>query len=110
MKLALRRVGSSDNHTDHSTKLLPVVPFWTHTNSMMGARYLTKRHLIHLGFAPESRNRHLASLFGIDLTSYKTALKLRGVKDNESKVSDDSLKSSKKADEGLSSVYPSTHG
>jgi hypothetical protein len=32
MKLALRRVGSSDNRSDHHfTKLLPVVPFWTHT-------------------------------------------------------------------------------
>jgi hypothetical protein len=28
MKLALRRVGSSDNQSDHFTKLLPLVPFW----------------------------------------------------------------------------------
>jgi hypothetical protein len=109
MKLALRHVGSSNNHSDHFTKLLPIVPFWTHTNAMMGARYLTKRHLTHLGFAHESRNRHLAYLFGIDLTSYKTTLKLRGMKDNESKESDESLES-KKTDEGLSSVYPSTRG
>jgi hypothetical protein len=48
MKLALRRVGSSDNRSDHFTKLLPIVPFWTHTNNMMGAQYLTKRHLVRL--------------------------------------------------------------
>jgi hypothetical protein len=59
----LRRVVSSDNCcSDHFTKLLPVIPFWTHTTSaMMGARYLVKCHLVHLGFDPAPRN-HLASL------------------------------------------------
>jgi hypothetical protein len=90
MKLALRRVGSSDNRSDHFTKLLPVVPFWTHTNAMMGARFLTKRHVGLLGFQLVSRNRHLAPLFGLDLSSYqpvKSAQKLRGMKDDVSKAS-----------------------
>jgi hypothetical protein len=53
LKLALRRrvVGSNDNRSDHFTKLLPLIPFWTHTNAMMDARFLTKRHLSALGFA-----------------------------------------------------------
>jgi hypothetical protein len=50
MKLALRRVGSSDNRSNHFTKLLLVIPFWTHTNAMMGAHFITKNRLVHLGF------------------------------------------------------------
>jgi len=106
MKLALRSVGSSDNQSDHFTKLLLLVPFWTHTtNALMGARFLTKSHLALLGFAVVSRNRHFASIFGIELS----ALKLEGMKGNELKKSFESLESKKK-DEGLSSVYPSTAG
>ena len=73
MKLALRRVGSSDNCSDHFTKLLPLVPFWTHTYAMMGARHLTRRHLGDLGFDPVPHNRHLSSLFGVALSSPKNA-------------------------------------
>jgi hypothetical protein len=79
MKLTLRRVGSNDNSSDHFTKLLSLLPFWNHTNSMMGACFLTKHHVGHLGFALASHNRHLTSLFGIELSAHK----LRGVKDNE---------------------------
>ena len=54
MKLTLRRVGSSDNRSDPFTKLLPLVPFWTHTDAMMGARHLSQRHLIDvLSFDPK---------------------------------------------------------
>ena len=82
LKLALRRVGSSDNRSDHFTKLLPVVPFWIHTNAMMGARFLTKRHVGLLAFKLVSQNQHLALLFGLELSSYQPiqpAQKLRGV-------------------------------
>jgi hypothetical protein len=103
MKLALRRVGSNDNHSDHFTKLLPLMPFWTHTNSMMSARFLTKHHVGHLGFALASHNRHLTSLFGIELSAHK----LRGMKDNESK---ESLKLFESKKEGLQSVYPLSQG
>jgi hypothetical protein len=44
LKMALHRVGSSENRSDHFTKLLPVVPFWTHTDAMMGAHCLTQCH------------------------------------------------------------------
>jgi hypothetical protein len=108
MKLALRRVGSSDNRSDHFTKLLPLVPFWTHTNAMMGARYLTRRHLSVLGFAPVPHNRHLSSLFGVDLSSPRTASQLRGMKDTESSESIGSSKS--KQTKGLANVYPSSNG
>jgi hypothetical protein len=100
LKLAPHRVGSSDNRSDHFTKHLPLVPFWTHTNAMMGARFLTRRHIGHLGFSPHSRNRHLPFLFGVDLGSSQTAHQLGGVKDNESKDSTESLEL-KKADEGF---------
>jgi hypothetical protein len=80
LKMALRRVGSNDNRSDHFTKLLPLVPFWTHTNDMMGARYLTKRHLHALGFKPGPKNRHLTFLFGVPLRSAShTASKLGGM-------------------------------
>jgi hypothetical protein len=55
-----------------SSLLLPLVPFWTHANAMMGARHLTCRHLRVLGFNPAPRNGHLASLFGVDLSSVQT--------------------------------------
>jgi hypothetical protein len=42
MKLALGRVGSSDNQSDNFNKLLHLVLFWTHTNAIMDARFLTK--------------------------------------------------------------------
>jgi hypothetical protein len=74
----------------------------------MGTQFLTKNHHIHLGFESNSSNRHLAYMFGFDLTAYQAARKLRGVKGNESNKSNDS--ESKKANEGLKSVYPSTHG
>lgn len=111
MLLALCRIGSSDNHSNHFTKLLPLVPFWAHTNVMMGAQFLTKHpQLGHLRFDPVPHNCHtIASLFGVYLSSYPAASKLRGVKENESKESIESLES-KQADEGLSSVYPSTDG
>ena len=82
MKLALHCVGSSDNRSDHFTsKLLSLVPFWTHTNAMMGACHLTRCHLDVLGFDPVPRNRHLSSLFGVDLSYPKTASQLIGIKD-----------------------------
>ena len=77
MKLALRRVGSSDNRSDHFTKFLPLVPFWTHTNAMMGTRHLTRRHLGVLSFDPVPHNRHLSSLFGVAVSSPKNASQLR---------------------------------
>lgn len=67
MKLTLGScVGSSDNPRcdPHFTKLLPLVPFWVHTSAMLGAYFLTKRHLGHLGFDPAPHNHHAASLFG----------------------------------------------
>ena len=73
MKLALRRVGSSDNHSNHFTKLFLLVPFWTHTEAMMGAQHLTRRHLVVLGFDSVPCNCHLSSLFAVDLSSLKTA-------------------------------------
>jgi hypothetical protein len=109
MKLALRRVGSSDNCSDHFTKLLPVVPFWTHTNAMMGAHFLTKQHLYHLGFDPTSRNRHLLSHFGLGPEALKLAHKLRGVKDDKQTESSELLES-KKIDEGLKTIFPSSNG
>jgi hypothetical protein len=69
VKLTLHCVGSSENTSDHFTKLLPVVPFWTHTNHLMGARFLTRHHLDLLGFNIVSKNRHLVSLFPKDVSS-----------------------------------------
>ena len=37
MKVALCRIGSSDNCINYITKLLLLVPFWTHSDAMMGA-------------------------------------------------------------------------
>jgi hypothetical protein len=78
MQLALRRVGSSDPCSHHFTQLLPLVPFWTHTNAVLGARCLTRRHFCVLGFDPVPRNRHLASLFGVDLRSVQNSRQLLG--------------------------------
>jgi hypothetical protein len=86
-----------------------LVPFWTHTNALMGARFLTKSHIALLGFAPVSRNRHFASVFKMEVGSSLPAHKLGGMKDHESNTLRDSSES-KKLSEGLSSVYPSSHG
>ena len=73
LKLTLCCVGSRDNCSDHFTNLLPLlVPTWTHTDAMMGAQYLTQCHLHVLGFEPVPRKHHLASLFGVDLSSSQT--------------------------------------
>jgi hypothetical protein len=50
LKLTLRHVGSSENTSDHFTKLLPVVPFWTHTNHLMGARFVILIFLVLISF------------------------------------------------------------
>jgi hypothetical protein len=87
LKLTLRRLGSSDNQSDHFTKLLPLVPFWTHTNALMGARFLTKQHLDLLGFDPFSCNCHLISLFRAPVSSSHAAHELRGMKDHVARLS-----------------------
>ena len=46
--LALRRVGSDEYLADHFTKILPLVPFRSHTSYMMGIRFFTKAHLRHM--------------------------------------------------------------
>jgi hypothetical protein len=77
---------------------------------MVGARYLTKRHLHALGFKPDPKNCHLTFLFGVPLRSAShTASKLGGMKDPESKESIQSLES-RKDDEESNTVYPSTNG
>jgi hypothetical protein len=42
--MALHRVGSADNRSDHFTKLLPAGAFIPHTASLMGLRFITDHH------------------------------------------------------------------
>jgi hypothetical protein len=87
-----------------------VVLFWTHTNHLMGAHFLTRRHLDLLGFNIVSKNWHpLVSLFPKDVSSSRVAPELRGMKDPESSCPLESLES-KKTDEGSDAVAPSNHG
>ena len=42
--MALHRVGSADNRSDHFTKLLPAGAFIPHTASLMGLHFITDHH------------------------------------------------------------------
>jgi hypothetical protein len=42
--MALHRVGSAGNRSDHFTKLLPAGAFIPHTASLMGLRFITDHH------------------------------------------------------------------
>jgi hypothetical protein len=57
MKLAHRHVGSSGNRSDRFTKLLQVVPFWTHTNAYRNAP--TKKHIYTIA-GPEFGSTNLS--------------------------------------------------
>ena len=42
--MAMFRVGTQDNASDHFTKMLPGLTFTRHTDHMMGTRFITPAH------------------------------------------------------------------
>jgi hypothetical protein len=72
---------------------------------------LALKRVTWIDFDPVPRNRHIASLFGVDLSSVQTASQLRGMNDSESTESTRSLASKRVTwIEGRTKSHPSSDG